>query len=420
MSVLIKKAIIASSTGAAQQQDVLIEKGIIKAIAADITEVADQVIEAESICISPGWVDVFCQFQDTGAEQKETLQTGAAAAAAGGFTDVLVVPNTQPAIHNRVQVEYILQKGSTLPAAVYPLGAITKNCEGKELAEMYDMRNGGAIAFTDGWKTLQSPQIMLKALQYVKTFDGVVVQLPDEPQLSKHGLINEGIISTQLGLPGKPAIAESLMVARDLELLEYTSSRLHLTGISTRKSIELIRRAKAQGLQVTCSATPYHLYFTDGDTTGYDTNLKVNPPLRTAEDVEALKAAVLDGTIDCITSHHYPQDYDSKVCEFEYAGYGMEGLETSYRAVLAAIPELNTEQVNALFSGNARRIFGLAQPEIAVGQPARFTLYIQDAPETLIDKKDIRSKCSNNAFIGKALPGKVIGTIRGERIFLND
>ena len=420
MSVLIKKAIIASSNAATPQQDILIEAGIIKTIAPDINEPADQVIDLSGICISPGWVDIFCQFHDTGAEQKETLATGAAAAAAGGFTDVLVVPNTQPAIHSKVQAEYIIQKGSTLPAAVYPLGAITKSCEGKELAEMYDMRNGGAIAFTDGWKTLQSPQIMLKALQYVKTFDGIIIQLPDEPQLSKHGLINEGIISTQLGLPGKPAIAESLMVARDLELLEYTGSRLHITGISTQKSIELIRQAKAKGLQVTCSATPYHLCFTDGDTTGYDTNLKVNPPLRTAEDVEALKAAVLDGTVDCITSHHYPQDYDSKVCEFEYAGYGMEGLETSYRAVLSALPQLTAEQLYNLFSGNARRIFGLDQPTIAIGHQAYVTLYTTNEKETVVEKSAIRSKCSNNAFIGKALPGKVIGTIRAERIFLND
>lgn len=421
MSVLLKQVTITGAgNGTAVPQDILIEKGIVTAVANQLTNTAERVIDIPGLHISAGWVDLFCQFHDTGTEHKETLQTGAAAATAGGFTDVFVVPNTAPAIHNKAQVEYVVQKAVSLSTRIHPLGAITKNCEGKELAEMYDMRSSGAIAFSDGWKTIQSPQIMLKALQYVKTIGGVVIQLPDEPQLSKAGLVNEGIISTQLGLPGKPAIAESLMVARDLELLEYTGSRLHFTGISTQKSIELIRAAKAKGLDVTCSVTPYHLCFTDEAVTTYDTNFKVNPPLRSAADVEALKAAVLDGTIDCITSHHYPQDYDAKICEFEYAGYGMEGLETSFRAVLSALPELSSEQIEALFSANARKIFGLPVATVAVNQPAGFTLFTTTSDTTVFEKSSIRSKCSNNAFIGQALLGKVIGTIQGERIFLND
>jgi dihydroorotase len=421
MSVLLKQVTIAGlNTGTAIPQDILIQNGIITAIADQITEAADQVIDELGLTISTGWVDLFCQFHDTGTEHKETLQTGAAAAAAGGFTDVFVVPNTAPAIHNKAQVEYVVQKAATLPTRIHPLGAITKNCEGKELAEMYDMRTSGAIAFSDGWKTVQSPQMMLKSLQYVKTFGGVLVQLPDEPQLSKNGLINEGIISTQLGLPGKPAIAESLMVARDLELLEYTGSRIHFTGISTQKSVDLIRQAKAKGLDVTCSVTPYHLCFTDEATTSYDTNFKVNPPLRSAADIAALKEAIMDGTIDCISSHHYPQDYDAKICEFEYAGYGMEGLETSYRAVLSALPDLTADRIEALFSGNARRIFNLAEATIEKDQVASFTLFSMSRESTVFEKKAIRSKCTNNAFIGQSLPGKVFGTIRGEQVFLND
>lgn len=422
MSLLLKKVTLVSDSVSlpAAPLDVFIQDGVVAAIAEEINQSADQVLDIAGLQVSPGWVDIFCQFHDTGSEHKETLQSGTLAAAAGGFTDVFTVPNTQPVVHNKAQVEYILQKSRHLSAGIAPLGAITKNCEGKELSEMYDMRASGAIAFTDGWRTIQSPQMLLKALQYVKTFNGVVIQLPDEQLLSKTGLINEGLVSTLLGLPGKPALAESLMVARDLELLEYTGSRLHLTGISTQKSIELIRRAKNKGLDVTCSATPYHLYFTDEATTGYDTNLKVNPPLRTAADRDALRQAVLDGTIDCISSHHYPQDYDAKICEFEYAGYGMEGLESSFRAVLSVLPELSAERIAALFSINARRIFGLSMPRIELNQPAHFTLFNTTETPSVFEKKSIRSQCSNNAFVGETLPGKVIGTIRGERIFLND
>jgi dihydroorotase len=418
MRILLKKVTVASPA-IPGQVDMLIQDGYITAIADNLTETADQVIDHPGLLLSPGWVDVFCQFHDTGAEHKETLETGTAAAAAGGFTDVFVVPNTQPAIHNKAQVNYIRQKGAALSANVHPLGAITKNGEGKELAEMYDMYASGAIAFTDGWHTLQSPQMMLKALQYVKTFGGVIVQLPDEPQLTKHGLVNEGIVSTQLGLPGKPALAESLMIARDLELLAYTNSRLHITGVSTAKSVELIKAAKAKGLQVTCSATPYHLFYTDEAVVGYDTNLKLNPPLRSAADVAALRQAVLDGTIDCITSHHYPQDTDNKVCEFEYACYGMEGLETSFRAVLSALPQLTALQVAQLFSTNARTIFRLPQVETAIGQAACFTLFSTTSEATLFAKHHLRSKSSNNAFVGNALAGQVFGIVRGTHLYLN-
>lgn len=419
MSLLIKNVTIAGIPAPETAVDLFIDKGSIAAIGKNLGLHATTIIDLPDLFISGGWVDPFCHFHDPGAEQKETLATGAAAAAAGGFTDVFAVPNTQPAIHNKAQVEYIVQKSLALQAAVHPLGAVTKNCEGKELAEMYDMKASGAIAFTDGWQTLQHPQMVLKALQYVKPFGGIIIQLPDEPQLTKHGLMNEGVTSTRLGLPGKPALAESLTVARDLELLEYTGSRLHFTGVSTKKSIELILQAKRKGLDVTCSVTPYHLSFTDDELNSYDTNLKVAPPLRTAEDVETLKAAVLDGTVDCISSHHYPQDYDHKVCEFEYAGYGMEGLESSYRGVLSALPQLSFHRIAELFSMSARHIFNLPPTGFQVGEPAHFTLFTM-AGAGVFEQGAIRSKSRNNAFTGKILSGKVIGTIRGERILLND
>ncbi len=421
MKLLIKQATIAdpTSTYNGLTQDILIISGIIVSIAPIIEVEADKIIEAKNLHISKGWVDIFCQFNDPGAEHKETLESGANAAAAGGFTDVFVVPNTSPCLHSKSQIEYVVQKSALLPTAIHPIGAITKNCEGKELAEMYDMKSSGAIAFTDGWHPLQSGQVMLKALQYVKAFGGVIVQIPDEVSLSKNGLINEGIISTQLGLPGKPAIAESLMIARDIELLRYTQSRLHITGITTAAGIELIRKAKAEGLQITCSVTPYHLSFTDEDLAGYDTNLKVNPALRTKVDVDALKAAVMDGTVDCISSHHNPQDYDGKICEFEYAKYGMEGLESSAGAVMQALPQLKAQQLAALYSGNASKIFGLkTSPIDASTEFASITLFAPGI-ENIFTKQQVQSLCKNNAFIGKTMGGKVIGTIRGKRLFLN-
>ena len=421
MKILIQKAFIADpySPHNGQTQDILIADGKIIAIRSNIQDDADQIIKIDNLIISQGWVDIFCQFNDPGTEYKETLESGAMAAAAGGFTDVFVVPNTNPVLHNRSQIEYIKKKSQGLPIQIYPLGAISKNCDGKDLAEMYDMKAGGAIAFSDGWRSIQSPQLMLKALQYIKTFNGVILQLPEELSIDRNGLMNEGLISTQLGLPGKPSIAESLMIARDIELLRYTQSRLHITGVSTKAGIDLIRQAKNEGLDITCSITPYHLYFTDSDLKQYDTNLKVNPPLRTSEDVEALKKAISEGVIDCITSHHCPHEWDSKTCEFEYAKNGMEGLESCYGAVMQAIPDLNINQIAALFSGNARKIFDLPFDAIVEGNEASMTLFTNKG-EYVFNEKSIKSACKNNAFIGKMLGGKVIGTINHKQLILNN
>lgn len=421
MQLFIRQAIIADPRSSLHGQtvDLLIDNGKIRIGGANPGGNVE-VIDIPGLHVSPGWTDIFANFGDPGLEAKETLESGAAAAAAGGYTSVLVVPNTKPAIDAKSQVEYIVQKSTQLPVRISPIGAISKGCEGKDLAEMYDMHASGAVAFSDGFHSLQSSQIMLKALQYVKAFDGVVLQLPDEQSLTKQGLMNEGIISTQMGLPGKPAIGETLMIARDIELARYTASRIHFTGISLAASVELIRKAKADGVQVTCSVTPYHLSFSDEDLRDYDTNLKVNPPLRNPADVEALKKAVLDGTVDCISSHHQPHEYDSKICEFEYARYGMEGLESCFGAVKAAIPSLSVEQLISLFAINPATIFGLALNEIKDDGEASLTLFVPDSGWTFA-KENIRSANSNNAFIGKELGGKVIGIVnQGKAVFTNN
>ena len=420
MKILLRKVLVADvhSSFNALVKDILIENGKIISIKDNISEAADQTIEDAGLCVSPGWVDVFSHFCDPGFEFKETIETGSAAAAGGGFTHVFVLPNTQPLVQSKSQVEYIVQKSKSLPVHIHPLGAITKNIEGKDLAEMYDMHSSGAIAFSDGLQPVQTPGLFLKALQYVKAFSGVLVQMPIDKTIGTHGLINEGIISTQLGLPGIPAIAEEIMIKRDIELIRYTDSKLHLTGISTKKSVELIKTAKAEGLAITCSVTPYHLFFCDEDLQDYDTNLKVNPPLRSKYDMLELRKAVIDGTIDCIASHHMPQNWDNKTCEFEYAKYGMIGLETSFAAVNEILPSLSMEQLIKLFSTNARTIFQLEQATIKEGAVADLTLFDRNK-SMLVSKEKIKSKSFNTAFLNKELKGTVVGTINKGELNLN-
>lgn len=417
MKVLIKKATIIDpgSTHHLSQQDILIADGNIQNIQPDLTEEADTMIELPGLHVSPGWIDTFANFCDPGYEYKESLESGANAAAAGGFSRVMVVPNTRPVIDNKAQVEYIVQKSRTLPVQILPIGAITKNTEGKELAEMYDMQYSGAISFSDGLHPLQSAGIMVKALQYVKRFNGAIIQLPDDKSLSPHGLMNEGIVSTRLGLPGKPILAEELVVARDIRLVAYTGSKLHFTAVTSSKSLQYIREAREEGIQVSCSVAPYHLFFCDEDLMDYDTNLKVNPPLRTREEMMSLRKAVEDGLVDCIATHHAPHEYDSKIVEFEYAKNGMTGLETCYSILKTVLPMVPESKWVELLYLNAANIFGLAQQNILVNARANLTLFQPDSTFTY-NEKPIQSKSKNSPFIGKELKGRVAGIINGNNI----
>ena len=422
MKILIEKASIVDRNSPHNGKicDILVEDGRIKAIgvglSAGLTVTADHTVRHPGLHVSPGWVDIFSHFCDPGYEYKETLETGAAAAAAGGYTDVFVLPNTKPVVDSKSQVEYIRRSAASLPVRIWPLGAMTRGLEGKDLAEMYDMRHSGAVAFSDGTSPVQAAGLLLKGLQYVKAFDGVIIQVPDDRTVGASGLMHEGVVSTRLGLPGKPMMAEELMVSRDIKLARYTDSRLHFTGVTSPRSLEYIRRAKESGLAVSCSVTPYHLFFTDADLIDYDTNLKVYPPLRDEPTVEILKNAVLEGVVDAIASHHLPHEFDSKIVEFEYAKPGMSSLETAYAVLRTALPGLSVERTVDLLSFRPRQLFGLAQPSIEEGAAAVFSFF-DPAGETRLTASVSKSK--NNPFLGKTLQGKVLGILNGTQLTLN-
>ncbi|MEO9020518.1 MAG: dihydroorotase [Ginsengibacter sp.] len=418
MKVLIKNATIFSPSSPfhGKNKHILIDNGIISKIGNNLKVTTGKTINIQGLCVSVGWMDCFANFCDPGQEFKETLESGANAAAAGGYTEVMLIPNTQPVVFSKGQVEYIIQKGKSLPVTTHPIGAVTKNADGKELCEMFDMYHSGAIAFSDGINPVQSSGILQKALEYILAINGTIIQLPDDKTIGTYGLMNEGKFSVKLGLQGKPALSEELMIARDIELLRYTNSRIHFTGISTQKSLELIAAAKKEKLNVSCSVTPYHLFFCDEDLQDYNTNLKVNPPLRTQKDRDALRKGIKNGVIDFIASHHQPQDWDHKTCEFQYAKNGMETLESVFGA--AGICGIPTDTFIKMQTENIRNIFHLTPPTIAEGQKANLSLFIPDE-EYVFEEKNILSKSKNNAFIGKKFKGKVIGIINADRLFLN-
>ena len=420
MNILLKQVLINDphSPYHGQVQDILIIDNKIQKIGSQLVADHATIVQEEGLEVSAGWVDIFAHFGDPGFEFNETFTSGAAAAAAGGYTRVFTLPNTKPVTDNKSLVEYAAGQSRHLPVTIHPLGAITQKTEGKELAEMYDMRNSGAIAFTDGLSPVQSAGLLVKALQYVKAFDGVIIQIPIDKSIGHTGLMNEGIVSTQLGLPGLPDIAEISMLKRDIDLVRYSGSRMHFTGITTKTSLELIKAAKQEGLAITCSVTPYHLFFCDEDLQGYDTNLKVNPPLRSRADMLALRQGILDGTIDCMASHHFPQDWDHKTCEFEYAKFGMNALESVFAAFNELFPTISRERLLELFSTNARNIFGLAVTHIEENAVADLTLYNRTQKSSL-EKQQIKSKSHNNAFLNKPLQGKVWGTICNGQLTTN-
>ncbi|HEX8324157.1 MAG TPA: dihydroorotase [Tepidisphaeraceae bacterium] len=399
-----------------QKADLLIENGKIVKIGTGLK--ADQTIDATGRYVTPGLIDVHVHFREPGDEEEETLASGAAAAVAGGFTTVCVMPNTKPAIDNAAQIEFVLRESERLGLCnVLPTGCITKGREGCELAEMADMHQWGAVAFTDDGAGVNDVSVMRKAFQYIKMFDGLVMQHCEEHQLAG-GAMHAGVVSTSLGLPGLPAEAEQLMIARDVLLNRTIGCRYHVQHISTAFSVELIRRAKEDGLPVTAEVAPHHLLLTDEDCRGYDTNFKMNPPLRTAADVSACIAGVVDGTIDLLATDHAPHRAEEKELEFARAPNGIIGLEGAialYAEALVTPGHIGWLKLIDLMSTQPAKLIRSDRGTLKPGSIADVTIIDPDAPWT-IDKHQFRSKSRNCPFHGRSVKGRPTHTIVSGRV----
>ncbi len=415
MNLLIKSATIIDPNSPFNQQivDVLIEKGIITQIGPEI-EADAEMIDAEGKYISPGFFDLNCNIGELGLETKEDLYTGTKAAAAGGFTGVALMPNTIPPVHSKAEIEYLLNRAKKNLVDVYPLGAISYKREGKDLAEMYDMYLSGAKAFTDGNRPVQDAGLMERALLYAQGFDALIFSYPEDTAIAGKAKVNEGEISTLLGMKGIPSLAEELMIARDLYLAEYTGSKIHFSTISTTRSVELIREAKRKGLEVTCDVAAHHLVLTDEALKGFDSLYKVKPPLRTRDDVDALLTGLIDGTIDAIVSQHTPHEVEFKDVEFEVAEFGIIGLQTAFS--LALMAGLDIDLIVEKLAISPREILNIDIPVIAEGQPANFVLFDADAVWEY-NRKNNRSKSHNSPFIGQNLKGKILLTFNNNHLY---
>ena len=408
MNLLIKSATIIDPNSPFNQQvvDILIEKGVIIKIAPEL-EADAELVEAEGKYLSPGFFDLNCNIGELGLETKEDLHTGTAAAVAGGFTGVALMPNTIPPVHSKAEIEYLMNRAKRNLVDVYPLGAISHKREGKDLAEMYDMFLSGAKAFTDGNRPVQDAGLMERALLYAQGFDALIMSYPEDTAIAGKAKVNEGEISTLLGMKGIPPLAEELMIARDLYLAEYTGSRIHFSTISTTRSVELIREAKRKGLEVTCDVAAHHLVLTDEALVGFDSLYKVKPPLRTRDDVNALLKGLKDGTIDAIVSQHTPHEVEFKDVEFEVAEFGIIGLQTAFALALQA--GLDLELIIQKLAVNPRKILNVDPAIIAEEQDANLVLFDIDE-EWEYNKKNNKSKSYNSPFIGLNLKGKVVLT----------
>lgn len=403
---------------AGESVDLLIRDGVIVQIGAGLTAGPGAAVwQAGGAWVSAGWMDVGTHSGDPGFEFREDLDSVCRAAAAGGFTAIALFPNTHPAIHGKSEVLYVRNKTAGQAVAVYPIGAVSHDCAGKDMAELYDMHAAGAVAFSDGRQPVQDAGLLLRAMQYVRAFDGLVMNQPHHKSIASGGQMHEGLMSTRLGMKGIPALAEELVVQRDLSLLEYAQGRLHLHLLSAAKSVELVRQAKKRGLPVTCSVAVANLCFTDEQLATFNSQWKVLPPLRSENDRLALLEGLADGTIDFICSNHTPWDEEAKNLEYPYAEFGMACLETAFSLCRTYLADrLSLDMLVEKWATAPRRTLGLPQAVLAEAAPADLTLFLPDA-EWTVGEKPLQSKAYNNPFAGQKLKGKVLGIVRGERVF---
>ncbi|WP_233898376.1 dihydroorotase [Tenacibaculum piscium] len=419
MTTLFKSVTIidASSAYHQQQKDILITDGIISKIEDFISEEKEyNVIKRNNLHASTGWFDTSVCLGEPGYEERETIKNGLKVASKSGFTDIAVNPNTNPVIDNKATVEFLIYRANKSATNLHPIGALTQQSKGAEMAELYDMQQAGAIAFGDYNKPISNDNLLKIALLYTQNFNGLTLSFPKNNAIAGEGVVNEGKNSTLLGLKGIPALAEELQISRDLFLLEYTGGKLHIPTISTKKSVELIKKAKENGLNVSCSVAVHNLFLTDDELHQFDGNKKVNPPLRTSQDVNALIKGIQNGTIDMITSDHNPIDIEHKKVEFSNAKDGTIGLETAF-GILNSILDLETI-VNCL-SKNPKERFGLQKTTIKENEIANLTFFNPEGTYTFTEK-DILSTSKNSVFLEKEIKGKVYGIYNNNQLILND
>ncbi len=424
MNILLKNGhIIDPITQQDTVADILIIDGVIEKIGTSIS--ADKKIETREMnnkVITPGFIDMHVHLREPGFEHKETIASGCLSAAAGGFTAVCCMPNTNPAIDDASVVRSIIEKAKHVHNGivdVYPIAAATKGREGKELSPMMELAEAGVVGFTDDGAPIESAEIMRRVLEYTSMIDKPIIQHAEDVSMTKGGAMNEGTISMSLGLPPMPPVAEDIMIARDLKLVDYLRAKYHVAHLSTAGAVDLIRGAKRKKLPVTCEVTPHHFTLTDEAVRTYDTNTKMNPPLRTQEDIDAIKEGLSDGTIDVIATDHAPHSYDEKQVEFIYAPFGIVGLETAIGLSVTNLVKtkvLSMMQLIEKLSTNPRTILGLQQIKIVEGEKANLTL-IDPNIEWVVDIQCFKSKSKNSPFDKYVLTGKAIGVINNNALY---
>ncbi len=424
MNLILKHGrLIDPVAGKDETVDIHIVDGRIESLKSGITATGSaQVVDLKGKIIAPGFLDMHVHLREPGFEHKETILTGCTAAAAGGFTGVACMPNTNPTIDDESVIRFIQEKARAALNGlvdVFPVAAVTVGRKGERLAPLAELASAGAVAFTDDGDPVHDGEIMRRALEYAKMFNKPIIQHAQDLPLTKGGVMNEGFISTSLGLAGMPATAEDIMVARDIQLARYTDAQYHVAHMSTAGCAELVRAAKSRGLKVTCEVTPHHFTLTDDAVRSYDTNTKMNPPLRTRDDVEAMKQGLKDGTIDVIATDHAPHSYDEKQVEFQAAPFGIVGLET---AIGLCITELVQNKIISLyqliekFSANPRRILHLPAIKIQEGELANLTIF-DPSIKWVVDAQKFRSKSKNTPFNGYQLQGRSVGIVNNGQVF---
>lgn len=418
MNIIIRQAKIIDPKSPYHNEiaDLKIESGVITKIGKKLQN-PDKLQEVflENLHVSQGWFDSSVSLGEPGFEDRETISNGLDTAGKSGFTAIAMQPNSFPILDNQSNISFVKRKAEGFATDLFPIGALTKNSEGSDLAELFDMKNSGAVAFGDYNKSLSNANLLKIALQYVQDFDGLVITYSQDSNIKGAGVANEGIVSTRLGLKGIPALAEELQISRNLFILEYTGGKLHIPTISTAKSVQLIKEAKAKGLNVTCSVAVHNLVLTDEKLDGFDTRYKVTPPLRSESDRKALIKAVKDGIIDVITSDHNPIDIEHKKMEFDMAKNGTIGLESAFGALTTVLPVESS--IEKLLAGKA--IFSIENPEIKEGNKANITLFNPEEKWTF-SKENILSKSKNSAFLGQSMKGKAYGIYNNQKLVLND